>query len=86
MKRKRRLGAPASCASTGAVTDKTVREPEVQTALLQLQGGLDSARRLIERTRSLLAGEASYNDAELAMSAAQAAAGTSEIIQNPAAE
>ena len=70
-----------------AVTDKTLDEgDEAQTALVQLQGGLDNAKRLVERTRSLLAGETSYDDGELEMSAAQPAAATSEIIQNPAAE
>jgi hypothetical protein len=70
------------------VSEKTFSEQdEAQAALAALQGGLGNARQLVERTRSLLTGDAPYDEGEAAMSAGQAAAAAeSEIIQNPLGE
>jgi hypothetical protein len=64
---------------------------DAQDALADLQQGLDSARRLVERTRFLLVGEAQPEGDALALSraaAAQAAAEApaSDRVQNPSGE
>jgi hypothetical protein len=71
------------------VTEKIQRETDVaREAVSELQEGLDSAKRLVERTRFLLAGDASPDEAALiADEAAQAASpATSETVQNPSGE
>jgi hypothetical protein len=60
-----------------------------QDAVADLQHGLDSAKRLVERTRFLLAGDAAQEGDALALDpgAAQAAAApASETVQNPSGE
>jgi hypothetical protein len=53
----------------------------------ELQEGLDSARRLVERTRFLLAGHAPEEEAPIASAEPQAASpATSETVQNPSGE
>jgi hypothetical protein len=65
---------------------------EAQDALTDLQHGLDSARRLVERTRFLLAGDTPQNGDALALdplgdpAAAPQAAATSETVQKPSGE
>jgi hypothetical protein len=71
------------------VKDNPQREADVaREALTELQESLDSARRMIERTRFLLSGEApSPDEALIAGAEAQAAApSTSETVQNPSGE
>jgi hypothetical protein len=71
------------------VTEKIQRETDVaREAVSELQEGLDSAKRLVERTRFLLPGDASPDEAALiADEAAQAASpATSETVQNPSGE
>ena len=53
---------------------KVKGEAEAGEALSAMQESLDSARQLVERTRSLLAGETAYDEGEMAMIAAHAAA------------
>jgi hypothetical protein len=65
---------------------------EAQDAVADLHHGLDSARRLVERTRFLLAGDAAQEGDALALdpaaAAAQAAAEApaSDTVQNPSGE
>jgi hypothetical protein len=76
------------------VKDNPQREADVaREALTELQESLDSARRMIERTRFLLTGEsppgeqALIADPPIAEAEAQAAApSTSETVQNPSGE
>jgi hypothetical protein len=56
------------------VSRKVKGEAEAGEALSAMQESLDSARQLVERTRSLLAGETAYDEGEMAMIAAHAAA------------
>jgi hypothetical protein len=72
-----------------AVTEKTMREADkAREALSDLQESLDSAKRLVERTRFLLIGAATPAEAALiAGGEAQAASpATSETVQNPSGE
>ena len=59
-----------------------------RAALSEIQESLDSAKRLIERTRFLLAGDALCEEETPAMAAeAQAASpSTSETVQKPSGE
>lgn len=67
---------------------------DAQDAVADLQHGLDSAKRLVERTRFLLAGDAAQEGDALALGPATdpeaapqaAAAPTSETVQNPSGE
>jgi hypothetical protein len=71
------------------VTEKIEREADVaREAVSELQESLDSAKRLVERTRFLLAGDALSEEAALAIATeAQAASpATSETVQNPSGE
>jgi hypothetical protein len=71
------------------VNDESKRETDVaREALSELQDSLDSAKRLVERTRFLLSGEApSPDEALIAGAEAQAAApSTSETVQKPSGE
>jgi hypothetical protein len=72
------------------VTQKDEREAEAaREASCTMQEGLDSARRLVERTRFLLAGGAPADDADalaLAGEAQAAAPATSDTVQNPSGE
>jgi hypothetical protein len=45
------------------------RGNKARDAMSEMRDGLDSAKRLVERTRALLRGEASYDDNELLMCA-----------------
>jgi hypothetical protein len=57
------------------VVSKDVKgEAAAGEALSAMQESLDNARQLVERTRSLLAGETAYDEGEMAMIAAHAAA------------
>ena len=79
----------AKKSSTRVVTKKDKRETDVaREALCNMQDGLDSARRLVERTRFLLAGDARREEKAVTLAAdAQAAAPTSsETVQNPSGE
>jgi hypothetical protein len=79
----------AKKSSTRVVTKKDMREADVaREALCAMRDGLDSARRLVERTRFLLAGDARREEKAVALAAdAQAAAPTSsETVQNPSGE
>ena len=69
--------------------DKTqTAASDAQHAVEDLQAGLDSARRVVERTRFLLAGDAAQDGDALAVRppAAQAAAPTSDTVQKPSGE
>jgi hypothetical protein len=71
------------------VTQKNKRETDAaREAVCELQESLDSAKRLVERTRFLLAGDALSEEAALIIAAeAQAASpATSETVQNPSGE
>jgi hypothetical protein len=71
------------------VTEKNQRETDVaHEAVCELQESLDSAKRLVERTRFLLAGDALSEEAAQVIAAeAQAASPTtSETVQNPSGE
>lgn len=71
------------------MTKKDKREADVaRAALCEMQESLDSARRLVERTRFLLAGDAlPEEEALIANAEAQAASpATSETVQNPSGE
>ena len=58
-----------------------------QHALTDLQTGLDSARRLLERTRFLLAGDTPLAEEALIVGETQAASPTtSDTVQNPSGE
>jgi len=57
-----------------------------QDAVADLQAGLDSAKRLVERTRFLLAGDAAQDGDALAEQAAAQAAATSDTVQKPSGE
>jgi len=62
-------------------------EAEAGEALSAMQESLDNARQLVERTRSLLNGEIAYDEGEMAMIAAEAAAPTSpDVDPEPFAE
>jgi hypothetical protein len=82
---------PRACASEyGTVAENDANNPNAaQDAVADLQHGLDSAKRLVERTRFLLAGDAAQEGDALALDpgAAQAAAApASETVQNPSGE
>jgi hypothetical protein len=47
---------------------------ETQAVVSELKAGLDEAKKLVERTRSLLSGETAYDEGEMAMIAAEAQA------------
>jgi hypothetical protein len=84
-----RLGAPAIIASDGVVNQNCGGDADqAQHALTDLQTGLDGAKRLVERTRFLLAGDALPEEGALIADAeAQAASpATSETVQNPSGE
>jgi CHASE3 domain sensor protein len=71
------------------VKDNPQRETDMaREAVSELQEGLDSSKRLVERTRVLLTGEPSLaEEALIAEPEAQAAApSTSETVQNPSGE
>jgi hypothetical protein len=71
------------------VINEDKREAEAaREASCTMQEGLDSARRLVERTRFLLAGDALPEEAALVIAGdAQAASPTtSETVQNPSGE
>jgi len=71
------------------VTGKTRRETDMaRAALSEIQESLDSAKRLIERTRFLLAGDALGEEESPAIAGeAQAASpSTSETVQKPSGE
>lgn len=55
------------------VSDKVKGEAEAREAVSGLQQSLESAKQLVERTRSLLSGEIAYDEGEIAMVAAEAA-------------
>jgi hypothetical protein len=96
-----RTGAPApwgrkprACRiEYGTVAKKDRASPHhAQDAVADLQHGLDSARRLVERTRFLLAGDAAAQEGD-ALAAdpaivpeAAPQAATSETVQNPSGE
>lgn len=71
------------------MTQKNKRETDAaREAVCELQESLDSAKRLVERTRFLLAGDALPEETALIIAAeAQAASPTtSETVQNPSGE
>jgi hypothetical protein len=60
---------------------------QAQDALSDLQTGLDSAKRLVERTRFLLAGDMPSAEEALIIAEAQAASPTtSDTVQKPSGE
>lgn len=66
--------APAQFVSTRIVNDKVPANADpAREAVAELQEGLDHAKRLVERTRSLLTGETAYDADEITMIAAKAA-------------